>query len=67
MELRMRYLVAMFVPGITFFAYLEVQPYGVTYDETRLLVSFWVSGLAVRTAGFFITGRMMWAARVGGY
>ena len=50
----MRYLVAMFVPGITFLAYLEVQPYGVTYDETRLLVSFWVSSLAARVAVFFI-------------
>lgn len=49
----MRYLVAMFVPGITFLAYLEVQPYGVTYDETRLLVSYWVSSLAACAAGFF--------------
>ena len=53
MELRMRYLVVMFVPGITFLAYLEVQPYGVTYDETRLLVSYWVSSLAACAAGFF--------------
>jgi hypothetical protein len=50
-ELHMRYLLAKFVPGMTFLAYLEVQPYGVTYEETRLLVLYWASSLAARARG----------------
>jgi hypothetical protein len=54
MEFRMRYVVAMLVSGIAFLAYLEVQPYGVTYEETCLLVSFWISTLTARAARVFI-------------
>ena len=53
----MRYVVAMLVSGIAFLAYLEVQPYGVTYEETCLLVSFWIYTLTARAARVFILDR----------